>query len=120
MTHFITSFAGKRSNTPNMKNKRCFFLESSNKLKSSGVGISHSNIFKLGRRNSEENGLMMAEADREQKFLRVKKHFMKKGWNFPPKSHPYVSIVHLINSYYGKEVCIHTPQDDLEKLTFKK
>ena len=84
-------------------------------LKSSGVKISRQELFNQGKRHYEENESALIEAQREGKVLRMKKYYRHKGWSFPPTHHHIVSTAHLLNVYYGKEVCKHTPKDDLEK-----
>jgi len=90
-------------------------LGSVNKIKSTGVGISHKEIIKDGLRAYKENASEIALAEREQSVLRMKSYYRKRGWSFPPKTMASVTNVHLINEYYGKEVCVHTPKDKLEK-----
>lgn len=86
-----------------------------NKLKSTGVGISHRNIIKDGLRATQENQSELALAEREQTVLRMKSYFKRRGWTFPPRGMASATMVHLINEYYGKEVCVHDPKDKLEK-----
>lgn len=63
----------------------------------------------------DENQSVLSEAAREQKVLRMKRGFLRRGWQWPPKTHRHVTVVHLINNYYGEEVCKHLPQDELER-----
>ena len=102
----------------NKKDKKILFYQDSQDievLKSQGIKISRTEIFKAGQRFIKENTEVLAEARKEKIVLNMKRFFERKGWRFPPKKHPIVSVVHLINEYYGKEVCKHVPKDELEK-----
>jgi len=88
-------------------------------VKSSGVKISRKNIFKDSLRFFKENDLVLSEAHREAKVLSMKRYFLKRNWTWPPKTHKNATTVHMINIYYGKVICKHVPQDDLEKLIVK-
>lgn len=91
------------------------YKQAVNQLKDSGCKISRGAMYRDHKRFIEENESAIQEAKREQKVLQMKKHYLRKGWTFPPKQHPHATIVHLINGYYGKEVCKHTPKDELEE-----
>jgi len=102
-----------------MKNKKIKELttQTVEVLKSQGVKISRGNIYALGKRHVQENASAISEGQQEQSLLRMKSFYKRKGWLWPPKKHPVVTIVHLINKYYGKDVCIHTPKDAMEKMS---
>ena len=88
-------------------------------LKSSGVKVSRANLWRDHRRYLEENRELITEGQREMRVLNMKRFYKKRGWKFPPKSHKDVSICHLLNVYYEKDVCKHIPQDELEKVVDK-
>lgn len=87
-----------------------------NSLKSDGVKISRGNILKGHRNFLKHNQEALSEGYREQKVLKMKRYYKKRGWDFPPKSHKIKTICDLINGYYEKEVTKHTPRDELEKI----
>lgn len=89
-------------------------------IKSSGVKISRKEIIRGGSRFVEENQNQLNEAERERRVLNMKKYFKRRGWEFPPKTHHIVTIVHMLNGYYGKEICQHLPKDKLEKAVLRK
>ena len=93
--------------------------QSFNLIKSTGVTVSRRNLWKLGNRAYVENQDLIIEAEKEQTVLRLKRFYERKGWAFPPKTMNKATTVHLINEYYGKEVCKHTPLDKMEA-TLKK
>ena len=101
------------------KNKQIAIQQSLNMLKSGGITVSRRNLRGLANRAYKENESLIAEAEREQTVLRMKRHYEYKGWTFPPKTMVNATSVHLINEYYGKEVCKHTPEDKMET-TLKK
>jgi hypothetical protein len=98
----------------NKNKKQNLVSQDLNALKGSGIKISRGEMYKQGRRFMDENSSLFNEANTERRVLGMKKFYTRKGWNWPPKKHPIVTTVHLINSYYGKEVCKHTPKDELE------
>jgi hypothetical protein len=98
-----------------MKPKRNFNAESLNQLKSEGVKVSRKVMAEGGKRYYQMNESAIQEGAREIRVLNMKRFYNKRGWSFPPKSHPIATTVHLINGYYGKDVVKHTPKDSLEK-----
>jgi len=84
-------------------------------IKETGVKIDRKHIYGDYMRYTKENQSALKEAQDEMKVLRMKKFFKFKGWNFPPETHKATTVVHLLNNYYGKEVCRHEPKDELEK-----
>lgn len=97
-----------------MKNKKIKIRveQTYNKLKSDfgGLAISRSEIAKGYNRFRNENESLLAEAQREQSVIRMKRFYTNKGWSFPPKSLSNLTMVQLINGYYGKEVTKYKKQ----------
>lgn len=98
------------------KAKRNINKENIEILKSQGLGISRSVIQEQDRIFYKENESAITEGAREMKVLNMKKFFVRKGWTWPPRKHKEVTICHMINTYYGKDIVKHTPEDNLEKI----
>lgn len=99
-----------------MKRKRNFSRENIEVMKSQGTSISRSVMKGHDIKFYKENESVISECQREMRVLRMKRHFLKKNWAWPPRQHHIASICHLINVYYGKELVKHVPKDNLEKL----
>lgn len=97
------------------KFRRQIGREETELLKNSGIKISRSAIAAGQHRFFKENESLLEEARRETAVLRMKRFYEIKKWRWPPQKHPNVTIVHLINGYYGKEVCTHIPKNDWTK-----
>lgn len=97
------------------KIKRNIGNENIEVLKSCGISISRAAMKENDRRFYRENESMIVETQRENRVLRIKQYFERKKMMWPPLQHPNVTICHLINSYYGKDLVKHVPKDKLEK-----
>ena len=90
-------------------------MQQANMLKHSGIKISRSSMMRGQANFQKHNQEALAEAYRETKVLNMKRYFTKNKWSWPPKKHHILTICHLINGYYEKDICKHTPKDALEK-----